>query len=88
MENSIENFKFPIGKTPYVMFKLPTETYAIKYCEENKLILGEVYYLVEQPDMNSVFIKISDNKASTVGKVFFKEHFKISLRTININKLL
>jgi len=70
------------------MFKLPTQDYAIRYCTDNGLELGNTYFIIEQPDKNNVFIRISEDKNTIVGKAFFKQHFKIDLRTINLDKLI
>jgi hypothetical protein len=77
-----------MNKTPYIMFDFPTQDYAIRYCTENGLILGNTYFIIEQPDEHNVFIRISDDKNTLVGKTFFKQHFKIDLRTINLDKLI
>ena len=78
-----------MNKTPYIMFDFPTQDYAIRYCTENGLILlGNTYFIIEQPDEHNVFIRISDDKNTLVGKTFFKQHFKIDLRTINLEKLI
>lgn len=77
-----------MNKTPYIMFDFPTQDYAIRYCIENGLVLGNTYFIIEQPDEHNVFIRISDDKNTLVGKTFFKQHFKIDLRTINLDKLI
>lgn len=77
-----------MNKTPYIMFDFPTQDYAIRYCTENGLVLGNTYFIIEQPDEHNVFIRISDDKNVLVGKTFFKQHFKIDLRTINLDKLI
>ena len=76
-----------MNKTPYIMFDFPTQDYAMRYCAENGLVLGNTYFIIEQPDEHNVFIRISDDKNTLVGKAFFKQHFKIDLRTINLDKL-
>jgi hypothetical protein len=70
------------------MFKLPTQDYAMKYCTDNGLELCNTYFIIEQTDKNNVFIRISEDKNTIVGKSFFKQHFKIDLRTINLDKLI
>lgn len=77
-----------MSKVPYIMFKSPEQEYAKKYCKENGLLLGNTYFIIEQPDEHNVFIRISDDKNTLVGKTFFKQHFKIDLRTINLDKLI
>jgi hypothetical protein len=70
------------------MFDFPTQDYAMRYCTDNGLELGNTYFIIEQPDKNNVFIRISEDKNTILGKAFFKQHFKIDLRTINLDKLL
>jgi hypothetical protein len=77
-----------MNKTPYIMFDFPTQDYAMRYCTDNGLELGCIYFIIEQPDENNVFIRISDDKNTLVGKTFFKQHFKIDLRSINLEKLI
>lgn len=77
-----------MNKTPYIMFNFPNQDYAIRYCKENGLFLGNTYFIIDQPDEHNVFIRISDDKNTMVGKIFFKQHFKIDLRTINLEKLV
>lgn len=77
-----------MSKVPYIMFKSPEQEYAKKYCKENGLLLGNTYFIIEQSDEINVFIRISDDKNTLVGKKFFDEHFKKYLREINLNKLL
>ena len=77
-----------MNKTPYIMFDFPTQDYAMRYCTDNGLELGNTYFIIEQPDKNNVFIRISEDKNTILGKAFFKQHFKIDLRTINLDKLL
>ena len=70
------------------MFDFPTQDYAMRYCTDNGLVFGNTYFIIEQPDEHNVFIRISDDKNTLVGKAFFKQHFKIDLRTINLDKLI
>jgi hypothetical protein len=70
------------------MFDFPTQDYAMRYCTDNSLVLGNTYFIIEQPDEHNVFIRISEDKNTLVGKTFFKQHFKIDLRTINLEKLI
>lgn len=76
------------SKTPYKMFNLPTQDYAKRYCETNGLQLGGTYFIIEQPDENNIFISDGTEKIAVVGSTFFKQHFKIDLRTINLYKLI
>lgn len=77
-----------ISKTPYKMFNFPTQDYAIRYCNDNGLQLGGTYFIIEQPDENNIFISDGGDKIAVVGSTFFKQHFKIDLRTINLDKLI
>lgn len=82
--------KYLDAKTPYRMVKYPvSKTYAYKYCKSNGLVLGESYYLSKTFDDDSVFICINvENKSVDIGIEFFKNHFKIDLRIINLKTLL
>lgn len=72
------------------MVKYPvSKTYADVYCKSNGLFLGESYYLSKSFDNDTVYININvDNKSVDIGIKFFEEHFKIDLRTINLEKIL
>jgi hypothetical protein len=74
------------NKTPYKMVRYPDQGYAYSYCKSNHLILGGIYYLSEYND-NFIFLMI-DDKSVGIGRTFFKEYFKIDLRTINLEKIL
>ena len=76
-------------ETPYRMVKYPEQKYAYNYCKSNGLVLGESYYLSKTFDGDSVFISINvENKSVDIGIEFFKSHFKIDLRIINLKTLL
>ena len=73
--------------TPYKMVTYPTSDYAVSYCIENGLVLGGTYH-IHKYDSTAVYIKIiSDLKIVEVGSRFFKDHFEMDLRTINLEKL-
>jgi hypothetical protein len=68
------------------MFDFPTQDYAIKYCNDNSLVLGCRYFIVDL-SYQSVYI-ITDTSKVKLGKIFFEQYFKIDLRTINLEKLI
>lgn len=74
-------------KIPYIMFKFPTQKYAQEYCNCNGLVIGNSYFVLNQKDNINIDIIVSDNRV-TVGREFFKQHFKKDIRIINLNKLL
>ena len=74
-------------KIPYLMFKFPTQKYAQKYCNYHGLVIGNSYFILDQKDNINIDIIVSDNRV-TVGREFFKQHFKKDTRSINLNKLL
>ncbi len=80
-----------MNKTPYIMFDFPTQDYAMRYCTDNGLELGNTYFIIEQDSslLNDSYVYIiTDYVNVEVGKTFFKQHFKIDLRTINLDKLI
>ncbi len=80
--------KYLDTKTPYRMVKYPEQNYAYNYCKSNGLIFGGSYYLYKT-FYDSEFISISvENKPVDVGIEFFKNHFMIDLRIINLKVLL
>jgi hypothetical protein len=73
--------------TPYKMVTYPTSDYAVSYCLENGLVLGGTYH-IHKYDSTTVYISvITDFKIVEVGSRFFKDHFEMDLRTINLEKL-
>lgn len=76
-----------MNETPYLMFKFPIQEYAQKYCNYHGLTLGNTYFISDKNDNINIDIIVSNNKV-TVGREFFRQHFRKDLRRININKLL
>jgi hypothetical protein len=50
--------------------------YAMRYCTDNSLVLGNTYFIIEQPDEHNVFIRISEDKNALVGKTFLNNTLK------------
>lgn len=75
---------------PYIMFEYPISRpgyneYAEQFCQENNLILGNSYY-IKNKDKTFITILVGNNKVD-VGIIFFEEHFKKDIRTINLDSL-
>lgn len=85
--NFVNNIK-DIDK--YMMFRCPTQSYAVNFCKIAGLEIGKRYYIIEQNKSNN-FIKISsenEDRIVELSKSFFQYHFKKDMRTINLKYLL